>query len=214
MLVTAAGIDSTAGNQPGTCRLPANSPPSFYLLYSTQLQGNNPEDRMPAWARKVPRSDTGPGPGSNPQHASSTTTAARRRANTVQCTAGTAVGSRPPAVPRGDSMHRKAGSNGVGAAAAPAAGAGGAAGAKQPAGIKKTEYMGPDGDLVANLERDVLDRSPGIRCALDRCHWTMTVIVCVLAGCSPCSCFAAASLERTVRWQAFMLNYVTWHGWA
>jgi hypothetical protein len=30
--------------------------------------------------------------------------------------------------------------------------------------VKKTEYMGPDGDLVANLERDVLDRSPGIRC--------------------------------------------------
>jgi hypothetical protein len=29
--------------------------------------------------------------------------------------------------------------------------------------VKKSEYMGPDGDLVANLERDVLDRSPGIR---------------------------------------------------
>lgn len=29
--------------------------------------------------------------------------------------------------------------------------------------MKKSEYMGPDGDLVANLERDVLDRSPGIR---------------------------------------------------
>lgn len=35
--------------------------------------------------------------------------------------------------------------------------------------MKKTEYMGPDGDLVANLERDVLDRSPGIRCVCCVC---------------------------------------------
>lgn len=150
-------------SDPEVWQAPARAGPPSRSSSRPRAQGNNPEDRMPAWARKVPRSDAGPGPGSNAQYAGSTTTAARRRANTVQCTAGTAVGSRPPAVPRGDSMHRKAGSNSVGAAAAPAAGGGGAAGAKQAAGIKKTEYMGPDGDLVANLERDVLDRSPGIR---------------------------------------------------
>jgi hypothetical protein len=62
-------------------------------------------------------------------------------------------------------MSRRAGSNnnGPGAPAGAGNGATGGAVCKQAAGVKKTEYMGPDGDLVANLERDVLDRSPGIR---------------------------------------------------
>jgi hypothetical protein len=44
-----------------------------------------------------------------------------------------------------------------------AAAGGGSGGGKAGVVTKKTEYMGPDGDLVANLERDVLDSSPGIR---------------------------------------------------
>lgn len=68
---------------------------------------------------------------------------------------------------RVDSWNKRAGAGpAAGAAAGGAAGAGGGAqGAAKGAGVKKSEYMGPDGDLVANLERDVLDRSPGIRCA-------------------------------------------------
>lgn len=125
---------------------------------------------MPAWARKQTRSDAGPGPGSSTT-SSSAVPAARRRATSIQSTTGTAVGGRPSAVARGDSMSRRAGGAagsggaGAGAGGGAAAAAGGAAG-KQGAGMKKTEYMGPDGDLVANLERDVLDRSPGIRCVL------------------------------------------------
>lgn len=130
---------------------------------------------MPAWARKQTRSDAGPGPGSNTT-SSSAAPAARRRATSIQSTTGTAVGGRPSAVARGESMSRRAGGAAGSGAAGPGAGggaaaaAGGAAG-KQGGGMKKTEYMGPDGDLVANLERDVLDRSPGIRCVLCACSW-------------------------------------------
>jgi hypothetical protein len=133
---------------------------------------------MPAWARKQTRSDAGPGPGSNNTSSSATTAgpAARRRASSIQSTTGTAVGGRPSAVARGESMSRRAGgSAGAGGGAAATTAAGGAAG-KQGAGMKKTEYMGPDGDLVTNLERDVLDRSPGIRCVL------LLAAVCTLAG--------------------------------
>eukprot|EP00878_Enallax_costatus_P033944 GHUV01037534.1.p1 GENE.GHUV01037534.1~~GHUV01037534.1.p1 ORF type:complete len:340 (+),score=102.62 GHUV01037534.1:669-1688(+) len=122
--------------------------------------GTNPEDRMPAWARKQPSQVSRAEPANN--------AAARRRG----ATSSTSAGGRP-GVARGDSMNRRPGSSGnasssvggaggTGGGAGSAGGAAGAAAAKGP-GVKKMEYMGPDGDLVANLERDVLDRSPGIR---------------------------------------------------
>jgi hypothetical protein len=71
-------------------------------------------------------------------------------------------------------MSRRAAGAGGNAGAGTAAGAGGAgAGSKQAAAVKKTEYMGPDGDLVANLERDVLDRSPGIRWVGWQARWLL-----------------------------------------
>lgn len=120
----------------------------------TQMQGSNPEDRMPTWARKQP---------SQVSRAESANNAAARRRG---ATSSTSAGGRP-AVTRGDSVNRRPGSSGnahssIGGLGGGASSAGGA-GVKGP-GLKKMEYMGPDGDLVANLERDVLDRSPGIRC--------------------------------------------------
>lgn len=141
------------------------------VLNCAYLQGNNPEDRMPAWARKQTRSEAGPGPGSN----ASSNPSGRRRASSIQSTTGTAVGGRLPAVTRGESMTRRAGAIGSGGAGAAAGAAGGGAAGKQAAGMKKTEYMGPDGDLVANLERDVLDCSPGIR-------WVIRQLCCHCAG--------------------------------
>ncbi|KAF8063864.1 AAA1 [Scenedesmus sp. PABB004] len=134
------------------------------VVAKARAPGSNPEDRMPSWARKQPapgRTDSGSQLGA---------AAGRRRGAAVS---SAAAGGRPAAA-RVDSWSRRPGSNGsagsaggAGAAAAAAAGggAGGAGGAKggSGAGVKKTEYLGPDGDLVANLERDVLDRSPGIR---------------------------------------------------
>jgi hypothetical protein len=152
---------------------------------------------MPAWARKQTRSEAGPGPGST----SSNNPSNRRRATSIQSTTGTAVGGRPPAV-RGDSMSRRAGGS---SSAAAGAAAGGAAG-KQPVGVKKTEYMGPDGDLVANLERDVLDRSPGIRWvrlhnarATDIFSWQCKPIAaCHVAYTCPGTCAIAACTCRSL----------------
>ncbi|WIA22097.1 hypothetical protein OEZ85_004439 [Tetradesmus obliquus] len=112
---------------------------------------------MPSWARKQPARSEGSGTQSNAAAAG----ANRRRGTTIS---STSAGGRP--VPsRVDSWNKRAGAGpAAGAAAGGAAGAGGGAqGAAKGAGVKKSEYMGPDGDLVANLERDVLDRSPGIR---------------------------------------------------
>jgi katanin p60 ATPase-containing subunit A1 len=64
---------------------------------------------------------------------------------------------RPAAPSRGDSGLKRP------VAGAAAAGAGGQGGGKAAAAVNKAEYSGPDGDLAANLERDMLDRSPGIR---------------------------------------------------
>jgi hypothetical protein len=72
----------------------------------------------------------------------------------------------------GDASARRgsAGAGGVAAGGGSGGGggaaAGGGGGANGPAaGVRRAEYMGPDGDLVANLERDMLDRSPGVRWA-------------------------------------------------
>lgn len=116
---------------------------------------------MPSWARKQPaRADNGP------PSTSSAAVNGRRRGTTIS---STTAGGRPIAS-RVDSWNKRPGSGSSssrvaapGTAPGSAGGTAGAAGVAKGPGIKKTEYMGPDGDLVANLERDVLDRSPGIR---------------------------------------------------
>jgi hypothetical protein len=133
---------------------------------------------MPLWARKRPGSDGGP-------QAAGAGSGRRRAASTSTTTASAGVGAgRLPGVPRGDSMTRRTGSAsslasggsaGGKAAAGGGAGSGGAAAVVKKGGGGEYSYAGPDGDLVANLERDVLDRSPGIRCA--------AVAVCCVLSC-------------------------------
>lgn len=144
-------------SDPDVWQPPARAGPRAGAVSKTRLPGTNPEDRMPSWARKQPARSEGSGTQSNAAAAG----ANRRRGTTIS---STSAGGRP--VPsRVDSWNKRAGAGpAAGAAAGGAAGAGGGAqGAAKGAGVKKSEYMGPDGDLVANLERDVLDRSPGIR---------------------------------------------------
>ncbi|KAI8464204.1 MAG: P-loop containing nucleoside triphosphate hydrolase protein [Monoraphidium minutum] len=145
--------------------------------------GGHPEDRMPAWARNKSQSA-----GGQPAPPAPAAGGVRRRAVVTTASGGGRVGG--PA--RVDSWNKRVPGPGVtGAPAAPepaarrgsaaaSGGGGGAAGGALPAGasgggvgaaaagagagaVRRSEYMGPDGDLVANLERDMLDRSPGVR---------------------------------------------------
>jgi hypothetical protein len=100
---------------------------------------------MPNWAK-------GRG-GAAPAAAPVVTTNAPRRRPAVQSVSSN---GRPAAPGRGDSGLKRP------VAGAAAAGAGGQGGGKAAA-VNKVEYSGPDGDLAANLERDMLDKSPGIR---------------------------------------------------
>ena len=155
---------------------------------------SRPEDRMPVWARTKSGSSAGGGGGASSAGGAGGPSGRRRAAvSSVPNSSGGGGGRAAPA--RGDSWNRRpsaggmtpstevggrrpisaasAGAPGAAAAAAanggggggtPGAGAGGAA----AAGVRaRGEYLGPDGDLVANLERDMLDSSPGVRCVYE-----------------------------------------------
>ncbi len=118
----------------------------------------NAEDRLPSWARNQQRG----GAASNGPQVVVPTGVPRRRgsaATTTTSTAAAASNGRPGGPTRADSGKR-----GSAAAAAGGPGAGRAAGGGDEKGLRgKSEYLGPDGDIAANLERDMLDRSPGVK---------------------------------------------------
>lgn len=69
-----------------------------------------------------------------------------------------------------------------------------AAAAGGGAAVRRGEYLGPDGDLAANLERDVLDRSPGIRCVTQTPR---------LKASRQCIVAAASMTPMTPQWHPF-----------
>lgn len=124
------------------------------------VQGN-PEDRLPVWARNNSQPHMRAAPAAGPSTAAPVP--GRRRATMSNSGSNTR-----PVVSKVDSWQQRR--PGPAAQAAGIAGSAPAVDSRRPGGgaaaaqVRKTEYVGPDGDLVANLERDMLDSSPGIRC--------------------------------------------------
>eukprot|EP00877_Chromochloris_zofingiensis_P010484 jgi/Chrzof1/568/Cz01g20220.t1 len=120
----------------------------------------NPEDRLPVWARNNSQPHMRAAPAAGPSTAAPVP--GRRRATMSNSGSNTR-----PVVSKVDSWQQRR--PGPAAQAAGIAGSAPAVDSRRPGGgaaaaqVRKTEYVGPDGDLVANLERDMLDSSPGIR---------------------------------------------------
>lgn len=149
---------------------------------------NKPEDRLPAWAKQRQALAA----------ASGTSRAGMGGRRPAVIRAGSTSTSTRPVAAKVDSWQQRKGSSVASASERRASGTGLAAnsgrrsgagsssqGQQQPqqsqGGERRPEYDGPDGNLAAMIERDMLDSSPGITCVLPNASVHLRAAKCFCA---------------------------------